>query len=191
MLARWQLRALQGDPSAGDDLRHALASLRGSTCPVGTGEMERGVAAALDGEVEAARQAFAAIAALAPLNAWHWSVALGLTEPVDPPATADPWQQALTDRLLGQLSDGALTTRAQATSGPRARARRLHEANALLALLASRDRDRARELLHLQAAASHGDMGGVLDVRIHARARRLGAPVAHGPPRAAAPRGPT
>jgi hypothetical protein len=92
------------------------------------------------------------------------------------------WHSILTDHLLGRLDARALLARAHGeAAGPRARARRLHEAHVLLALRAHAAGDTRRERHHLHAAAARGDMGGPADAWIHARA--LGAPVVHRPPR--------
>ncbi len=147
--------------------------------------LARGVHAALHDRRDEARVGFREAQRLpaAAIHAWQWAVALRLQPPGETPPCGGEWQQALTDRLLGRGDDEALLARARAAPGPRARARLLHEAHVGLALEAAGAGDRERELRHLGEAAARGDHGGYVDVWVHARARRLGAPVPHRPPR--------
>lgn len=107
----------------------------------------------------------------------------GVVEPSDPPSAKDPWQQAITDWLMGRRAETDLEAHAAATAGVRVRMRRLHESNLALALVAYRDGDGARELRHLRRVADLGDMGDVLDVWAHVRARSHDVRLPHHPPR--------
>ncbi|MCW8139807.1 MAG: hypothetical protein KIT58_12990 [Planctomycetota bacterium] len=188
LLARWQARTIRGDDAARRDLERAAVVVGDDPQALSSYvSLHRGIDAALRGDREdaAARLDAAGRASPFAVCAWQWSVALDLRGPTDPPLASDPWQQAQTDLFAGSSDGDALLERARAAPGRRARARRLHEAHACLALIAAGRGDRDGELQHLREAASWGDMGSLVDAWIHGRARLLGSPVEHRPPRPA------
>lgn len=189
-VACWQLRVLRGERPASAALERVLER-EPRAAEAGFIDFVRGVAHALDGARDDAREAFAraeAREAYLQLHAAHWGAALGLRTPPtplpddDPARAADPWAAAQTDLLAGRLDEAGLLELARAAPGPRGRARRLRDAHMLLALQAAGRGDDGAERRHVAAAADRGDFGTTVDVWLHARAARLGERLPHRPP---------
>lgn len=177
---RWLARTVRGDPDARDDVdwRGDLRDLHRLV------RIQRAVESLLAADKDSVRALFADQAPTAANSwCWTWPCALGLRPAVDPPEATSAWDRSVQDRLLGRMTDAELLARARVASGPRNRARHLHEAHGTLALVAYAAGDVEAELSHLHEAARRGDMGSGLDAWIHARARQLGSPVRHVPPR--------